>query len=269
VYFSGRFIFPGFMATIRVHTTQNVTLEYEVASIGDRIVATLLDYLVLIAWGVAWALVIGLIASGASGGHRDINYGNAAEIFGLAIVVLLGIIIIGPFFFYHLVCEVYFNGQSLGKKARNIRVMRLDGTSPRLGDYFLRWLLRLVELSFGYGIIAIITIAINGKGQRLGDLAAGTTVISLKPHVAPLHSLANNLPPEGYQPVFPQAADLTDHDVALLRQLLSRSLQHDNYVLLNETATKIKDMLHVQSDLSDEAFLRTVLRDHAHIVSVG
>ncbi|RZK62486.1 MAG: RDD family protein [Hymenobacter sp.] len=257
------------MATIRVHTTQNVTLEYAVASIGDRIVATLLDYLVLIAWGGAWAVVIGLLASGASGGHHNIDYGNAAEVLGVAIVVLLGCIIIGPFIFYHLVCEVYFNGQSLGKKARNIRVMRLDGTAPRLGDYFLRWLLRLVEFGFGYGVIAVITIAINGKGQRLGDLAAGTTVISLKPHAAPLHSLASSLMPEGYQPVFLQAADLTDHDVGLLRQLLSRSLQHDNYVLLNETATKIKDLLHVSSDLPDEVFLRTILRDHAHIIAVG
>ena len=97
---------------------------------------------------------------------------------------------------------------------------------------------------------------------------AGTTVISLKPRAEALDTLGTALPPEGYQPVFGQAADLSDHDVALLRQLLSRGLRQDNYVLLNETAVKIKSLLHVESDLSDEDILRTVLRDHAHLVSI-
>jgi hypothetical protein len=118
-------------------------------------------------------------------------------------------------------------------------------------------------------LVAIITIAVNGKGQRLGDMAAGTTVVSTKTPTDVLPDLGAALPLEEYQPVFPQAVDLSDHDVALLRQLLSRSLQQGNYVLLNETATKIKQLLHVQSNLSDEDFLRTVLRDHAHIVAAG
>jgi len=246
------------MATIRIHTTQNVTIEYEAASLGTRIVAAIIDNLILIAWiGTIFGLTIWLL------GER---FGNSP-----AVLWLVGLLIGIPYVFYNLACEVLLNGQSLGKKAMDLRVMRLDGTAPRLGDYFLRWLLRVVDTSLpGIGpLVAVITIAAGGKGQRLGDMAAGTTVISLKPRPGQLQNLTSQLMPEDYQPVFPQAADLTDHDVALLRQLLSRSLQHDNYVLLNETAVKIKSLLHVESDLPDEAFLHTILRDHAHLVAAG
>ena len=251
------------MATIRIHTTQNVTLEYEVGSIGDRIVATLIDGLVLAAWAALWGIIFNSVDSEGSGEPTD--WSSVAGILAIIIIAF----ILAPFVFYSLVSEIFFNGQSLGKKARHLRVVRLDGTAPRLGDYFLRWLLRIVDLylPFAGGLVAIITIAVNGKGQRLGDMAAGTTVVSTKAPVDVLPDLGAVLPQEDYQPVFPQAADLSDHDVALLRQLLSRSLQQGNYLLLNETANKIKQLLHVQSNLSDEAFLRTVLRDHAYLLA--
>ena len=232
------------MSTIRVHTTQNVTLEYEIASVGDRIAAALLDYLLY----AAWAAIVILVLS------RWLRLGWLTP-------YAIGL----PTTFYHLACEVFFNGQSIGKKARHIRVMRLDGTPARLGDYLLRWLLRPIELVATVGSLATVTILINGRGQRLGDLLAGTTVLSLRPRTGQL--LAAEAVPEGYQAVFAQAADLTDHDVALLRQLLSRSLKQGNYVLLNETAAKIKQLLHLHSDLSDEEFLRTVLRDHAYLLA--
>lgn len=233
------------MSTIRVHTTQNVTLEYEIASVGDRIAAALIDYLL---YGV-WAAIVGLVLS------RWLRLGWLTP-FAIGL----------PTVFYHLVCEVFLNGQSIGKKARDIRVMRLDGTPARLGDYFLRWLLRPVEIIATVGSLATVTILLNGRGQRLGDLLAGTTVLSLRPRAGQLLA-AEAAVPAGYQAVFPQAIDLTDHDVALLRQLLSRSLKQGNYLLLNETANKIKQLLHLHSDLPDEAFLRTVLRDHAHLVA--
>lgn len=244
------------MPTIRIHTTQNVTIEYEAASLGNRIVAAILDNLILVAWiGAVFGLTFWVA------GRR---FGESP-----ATLVVLGLLIGLPYVFYNLACEVLLNGQSLGKKALNLRVMRLDGTAPRLGDYALRWLLRVVDINLpGIGpLVAIIVIAAGGKGQRLGDMAAGTTVISLKPRAETLATLSTALPPEDYQPVFGQAADLSDHDVALLRQLLNRSLQQDNYVLLNETAVKIKSLLRTESDLSDEEFLRTVLRDHAHLVA--
>lgn len=238
------------MSSIRVHTTQNVSLEYPVASIGDRIVAALIDYLVII----AWAALVGVVVFKLLPLPEEV----AAWTMGL----LVGI----PYVFYNLASEILLNGQSIGKKARDIKVIRLDGTSPRVGDYFLRWLLRIIDTSF-YGVVAMVTIAANGKGQRVGDIAAGTSVISLKARPTQLPDLSQLATPVAYQPVFPQAATLTDHDVSLTYQLLTQSLQQGNYQLLHETALKIKSLLAVQTDLDDESFLRTVLRDHGHLVS--
>ncbi|TDN37789.1 RDD family protein [Hymenobacter sp. UV11] len=252
------------MATIRIHTTQNVTLEYEVASLGDRIVATLIDYFVLLAWGVLWGV---LFTSVASRNHESgtTDWGSAAGIVAIVIIT----IILAPYLLYFLLSEIFFNGQTIGKKARDLRVVRLDGTAPRVGDYLLRWLLRLVDFGFGGGIVAVVAIAAGGKGQRLGDMAAGTSVISLRHRPQVLADLPSPAALAGYQPVFPQAADLSDHDVALLRQLLSRSIKQGNYVLLNETATKIKQLLGVHTDLPDEAFLQTILRDHTYLAAQG
>lgn len=244
------------MSSIRVHTAQNVTLEYEVASVGDRIVAAILDNIILWAWIVACALVVFNVLR-VGGGRSDI--GNVAGL--VALGLLAGI----PYVFYNLICEVFFNGQSIGKKARDIRVVRLDGTAPRLGDYMLRWLLRIVDTSLPVigGFVALITILLNGKGQRLGDLAAGTTVIKLRRVAA--QSAALPVLPIDYQVVFPQAALLADHDLALVRQLMQRAAAREDYALLNEVANKVKALTGIQTTLPDDTFLKTVLRDHAHL----
>lgn len=244
------------MSTIRVQTTQNVSLEYEVASVGERMLAAIIDYLILGAWLMACALLLGLTAAGI---------GRSSLPFIVLVAILAGV----PYVFYDLICEVFFNGQSLGKKARHIKVIRLDGTRPRLGDYLLRWLLRLVDMGIPMlgPLVAIITIVVSGRGQRLGDMAAGTSVVSTKPRqrggpLAPITTHAD------YVVVFPQAIQLADHDVATIRQLLYKGLEHDNYLLLNEVASKVKTLTGIYTELPDEAFLRTVLRDHAHLAAM-
>lgn len=234
------------MATIRVHTAQNVTLEYDIASVGDRILATLVDYVL---YGV-WFIFCGVVGS-----QLGLNMGNV----GVFLMLL-------PTLFYFLACEVFFNGQTLGKKARHLRVMRLDGTRPGLGDYVLRWLLRPIEVIAFWGAPALITILLNGKGQRLGDLAAGTTVVSLLRRADRETTMTTDLMAlENYQPVFPQVAALSDHDVALIRKLVYQASQKENYLLLSELANKVKALTGIQTDLRDGPFLQTVLRDHASL----
>jgi len=205
---------------------------------------------------VALLFVIGRILGRGSSSSREF-------------LVISLLVIAVPFVFYQLLCEVFFNGQSLGKKARQIKVVRLDGTAPTLGDYLLRWLLRIVDLQFG-GLVAVITIAATGRGQRVGDLAAGTTVISVR--VRPGAAAGLTLGADylaGYQVVFPQVASLADHDVTLIRQLMEQARARDNYELLNQLANKVKALTGIQTDLQDGPFLQTVLRDHAHLAYQG
>lgn len=245
---AGPALFCFAMSTIRVQTTQNVTLEYEVASVGERIVAAIIDNLIMAAWVLLWVLLF-----------------SAVGVEGSSLVVALVLLAGLPFLFYHLACEVFFNGQSLGKKARHIKVIRLDGTQPGFGDYLLRWVLRIVDTVFMSGVVAVVVVLANGRGQRVGDIAAGTSVISTRPRQA--NALAPEAAEEGYMVVFPQADQLQDHDVATIRQLLYKGLERENYLLLNEVANKVKSITGIRTELSDEAFLRTILRDHSYLAS--
>lgn len=241
------------MSTIRVQTTQNVTVEYETASVGERIVASIIDGVVM----GAWVIIVGGIIGSLGGGFES----------GNAVALGLGIVLVAvPLVFYHLLSETLLNGQSIGKKARDIRVIRLDGTTPHFGDYLLRWVLRIVDTGIGSGIIAVVVVLINGKGQRLGDLAAGTSVVRTRPKPAG-GALAPAFTEPGYAVVFPAAGQLADHDVATMRQLLQQGLSESNYELVNELATKVKELTGIRTDLPDEAFLRTILRDHAYLAA--
>jgi uncharacterized RDD family membrane protein YckC len=235
------------MNTIKVKTTQNVEVEYAIASLGDRILAFLIDGAVSFSWIIVCTILIQVI--GAE---------NRSAMIVMSLVMIL------PLVFYHLLSEILLHGQSIGKKARDIKVIRLSGQAPSLGDYLLRWVFRLIEV-LPYGIIAMVTIAANGRGQRLGDLAAGTTVIRLqavtrRPYFAVITD-------DSHVVTYPEVSVLTDRDMALIRKLLFKSLQHKNAVLLERLAQQTRQVMDVAADLPDEQFLRLVIRDYHHVMS--
>ncbi|MEZ0609552.1 RDD family protein [Fibrella sp. WM1] len=230
---------------IAINTSQNVLLEYEPASIGDRILATVIDYVVIIGWLL---LTVALPASlGWTGpGRMSIVY----------YIVVVGL----PVLFYDFLCEWLLNGQSLGKIAMKIRVVMMDGTQPGIGAYLLRWLLRLIDTRIFSGLVAVVCVAANGKGQRLGDMAAGTTVIRLKPKVN-LSDITYSQLPENYRVTFPEAAQLSDQDIGVIREVLQRG--SSDAVL--RTAEKIKDVLSINSSLDSYQLLHAVVNDYQYL----
>jgi uncharacterized RDD family membrane protein YckC len=150
------------MPTIKIQTSQNIELEYELAGIGDRLVAYIIDLLIYAAYGITVFLV-----ADALGGINGAGWSP--------------LLLILPIFFYQLLCEIFLNGQSLGKKAKQIKVISLNGNQPNIGQYLIRWIFRIVDDMIGSGVIAILTIALTDKTQRVGDLLAGTTVVRTNP----------------------------------------------------------------------------------------
>ena len=146
------------MQNVGIHTTQNVFIHHQLAGLGDRIGAYLLDLAIIVAYGFAVFFIIALL---------EMELSNS-----LMLVFFL------PVFFYDLLFEILMDGQSPGKRQLRIKVVKLDGTQPTLGSYILRWILRPIDVLF-YGGVAILCIVIGGKGQRLGDIPAGTTVVKL------------------------------------------------------------------------------------------
>ncbi|MBC3540950.1 RDD family protein [Rufibacter sediminis] len=238
------------METIKIRTTQNVEVEYEIASVGDRILAYLIDGVV----GFGWITICLLFF------FTVINPGSPSTATSIVFVVIALL----PFTFYHLVCEIFMNGQSLGKRAKDIKVIKLSGQSPSVGDYLLRWVFRTLDIWF-YGIVAIATIVITGKGQRLGDLAAGTSVI--KTTAVKRKNLFQVQLEEDYTIVFPEVAVLSDKDMALIRKLLSKAIEHKNEELLIRIADRAKEVMGVQPNMTDREFLKTVIKDYHHLTA--
>src|ERR1700761_2478342 len=120
------------MEIITVHTAQNIDIEYEIGGLGERILAKIIDYAIFI------PLILLAIALTA------VLSGQALGIYAIAVYAL--------FIFYDLLCEVFFNGQSLGKRVMKIRVISLDGARPGFGQYLLRWLFRLIDFGITGGL---------------------------------------------------------------------------------------------------------------------
>jgi uncharacterized RDD family membrane protein YckC len=235
------------MQTVTIRTTQNVLIEYPVASLSDRIFAYLIDLAILIAYFILMAVVA-----------------DGIGFFSLAAFIALFII---PALLYHVLFEIFMNGQSPGKKQMGIKVVRLDGTPPTIGNYIIRWLLRLIEIDVLSGAIAMLTIAVNGKGQRLGDIAAGTAVVKLVKHREVTAREVFTLADENYVPVFAQVILLKDHDLELVQQALEVNRSTGNSQPVMAVTEKIKALLGIQTDMPPVKFLYTVVKDYGHLTA--
>jgi uncharacterized RDD family membrane protein YckC len=115
---------------------------------------------------------------------------------------------------YHLLWEVLANGQSLGKRTLGIRVVRLDGKEPGLSDYLLRAILLLIDFVFSIGVIGVLLIGSSAKRQRMGDLAASTTVVRLRSGLQfGLEEILKIGEPDSYVATYPEVRRLKEEDM--------------------------------------------------------
>lgn len=235
------------MSSIGIETAQNVVVQHEVASVGHRLVAYIIDRAILMAWAFIWMMVIVFTVAD-----------NSPEV----AVVIAVLLILFPLVFYHLVCELIMDGKSIGKSIMKIKVARLDGGQPSIGQYLLRWLLRLVDGFYGLGLVVVL---INGKGQRLGDLAAGTTVISLKQRLRLQDTLMTDVAPQ-HQVRFPEVVRLTDAQANMIKEVLYNLQAVNRPALIEEMAAKVRKVIANQGDgLTAVQFLQQVLRDYVFL----
>ena len=234
------------MQTIRIQTSQNIEVEYQLAGIGDRLVAYMVDFAIYIAYFFVISLVI-----------SSLSFSNSGFIIFLLFL---------PLMFYSLLCETFLNGQTVGKKAKGIQVISLDGGQASFGQYLARWLFSLVDIMLGWGVIAVVMISLSEKNQRLGDKVAGTTVVRTQPRTR-LHDTIFEETVDIYQPLYPGVVILTERDISLVKEVLIRNRKMPNYALLIKTADKIKSVLGLQSNHEPEDFLRTVIKDYNHITA--
>lgn len=238
------------MQTISVRTTQNVFIQYPLASVGDRILAYLLDMLILIVYTVAMVSLL-----------IQLDLDNEW-------IPILAISL--PWLLFSLLFEIFMNGQTPGKFVMKIQVVRIDGTPATVGDYLFRWLFAFVDFYILTGAVALVIIAMGGKGQRLGDIVAGTTVVK---RVEEKEVTARDIfvtTEEQYEPTFKQVAIvLSEREIELIQRALEVNREHGNLKPVMLIAEKIKTMLAVQTDLPPVKFLYTVVKDFNHLTARG
>lgn len=234
------------MEQISIETTQNVSIKHNVASVGDRIVATLLDGFFLFAYLLLAFSIMGIL-----------------DLFNKATMVILYV----PYLTYHFVCETFFQGQSLAKRVINLKVVKADGTQPTIGSYFIRWIFRIVDISLTMGLAAVLTVIINGRGQRLGDIVAGTTVIKLGKTNHLLDTIYMPIP-DGYTLVFEETNKLSDKDINIVHEVyrkLRSSKSQSTLLLAQRTKENLQKKMGIETKLSANAFIITVLRDYTYL----
>ncbi len=236
------------MQSIEINTSQNVTIEYELASLRDRILAFVLDSFII--WGSISVLSgFGVIA------------------FGEAFQYAVYFIILPIFFFYSLCFEIFNGGQTWGKKALNIKVVAINGAELTVNDFMLRWVFRTIDIYATLGAIATMLVSSSDKNQRLGDILAKTVIIKDKPvGILKLNSILNINALEKHKITYPEVRKFSEGDMLLVKKVVEQVKKHPN-AAHREALKSLVENLSRQLSLKQppknhEEFLKVVLRDY-------
>lgn len=140
------------------------------ANLGSRIVAIIIDLIILSLVVVIIALPLGLLAGLSA-------MGNPTQLFAARIAFFVAFMVLNV-----LVWLLYFTyfegttGQTLGKKIMGIKVVKENGDQPSFMDALIRTILRIID-GIAFYLVGFIVILVSEKKQRLGDMAAGTIVV--------------------------------------------------------------------------------------------
>ena len=243
--------------TLNIQTPENVAFGYQVAGIGSRFLASLVDT-ILSGLLQFIAICVVLLVLSATGTDTSSNR------FSAWVLALFGVVTFLFYWGYYIFFEMLWNGQSPGKRWVGLRVLRTDGTPITLVESLIRNLVRVIDLMpFAYGI-GIISMFIDEKSRRLGDLAAGTLVVQDRAPIS-IQSIAVqrsiSIRPYGFTKVsldgFP-VERLTNNDLSLIEDFLHR---RDQLTHREKLANQILATLHTRLGLPAPTMDRTQAED--------
>jgi uncharacterized RDD family membrane protein YckC len=230
---------------------------------GSRAAAWFIDALVQTLIAVC-AVVVLQAALGDSSGFGDL--GKIDTVRGLAIAFYFILLFLLKWGYYALF-ETLMRGQSPGKRAMGIQVVRTNGEPLDFPSIAVRNLVRSVDDFPGVPLLGFLIAVTNQKAQRLGDLAASTIVVRVRrgeltpPEMARLSERTASIPVAG------MAKTLTEAELGVLRKFLN-----ERELLPQALVGKLSARLRAQAQaktgfegkgLDDVAFLEAVYRAHA------
>jgi len=226
---------------IQIDTTQNVKVQFEIANIGERALAWLIDFIII----SVLTLILGLIFS------------IRASISQLVMALVLTL--------YTPLWEALNHGQTPGKMALNLRVIKTNGEPATFLDYLSRWSTKGIEITVCLGSLAALVSFLSKKGQRVGDILADTVVIKNESisrlGISRLLELEKY---ENYEPKFPEVTQLDETDILLLHETYTRFKKNRNKghsEALLTLAESVQEKLQVSHNLTAEEFLKQAIKD--------
>ncbi len=258
------------MSIIQIGTPFNIDLEFEIAEFHKRLFAYIIDFVLLVIYLYSMKTLF-------KGFGLDSEAGFGPDVLAIST----------PMFLYSLLTELWMNGQTVGKKIMNIRVISLEGGEPTFGQYLTRWITRFWEwpFLFGYivfsdvmliayimstgfaGIAVVVIIAVNSKSQRLGDLAAGTVVVNTKTNLSLNDTVFMQVSNVDYKVMFPEVMRLSDRDINTIKTVVTQANKKGNYDMCNRVAMKVQDVLKVQTSMYANDFLEKLLEDYNYLAT--
>lgn len=271
------------MSVIKVPTNFNIELEFEIPEFYRRFFALLIDILI--------EYFYLRIASAVYDSVRNNSTYDESSGFNLW---AFGLILFVPIMVYHLVCEITMNGQSIGKKITGLRVVDELGGKASIGQFVIRWLLRLSDvwivmiilylaymvgtsqgwdnietvfiILFGLGFLAtdIVLVVSSKKGQRIGDLLAKTILIRVNTKSNIEETVFQEVA-DNYVPSFPQIMQLSDRDINAIKSILETARKKGDFAMAEAAGAKIKAHLKIETDMPSFDFLEVLLKDYNYL----
>ena len=244
------------MVELQINTTQNVNVNFVAASVGERILAYIIDLIIKLAYVVVTYQIV----------FKLFNINEVIEDMDFWSQIAVVVSFYLPVVFYSLIFETFLDGQTIGKRIMKIKVVKIDGYQASIYDYLVRWFFRIIDLNllgpvFG-PVVALITIITSKKSQRLGDMTAGTSVITLKNNVNISHTILEDLE-DHYVPTYPNVIRLSDNDARIIKDTYTRAKASKDYETLIKLRKKIIEVIELKEyNQHDIEFIDTILKDY-------
>jgi uncharacterized RDD family membrane protein YckC len=239
---------------LTIETPEQITLEFPLAGVGSRGLALCVDTLIQIIAAVAVVLIVWLTSPDLTR-----NWIGARNwLIAIAVFLLFCL-----YWGYFAAFEVFWNGQTPGKRQAKIRVISASGRPITVFEGIARNVMRAID-SLGLYAVGAITCAIDKKNRRLGDMVAGTVVVHEVEEQGSAYWYGRERAASA--PAVSQAvADLNAQEFQLIETFLSRRLDIPNLQRLQsaqQIADRIGDRLNVPRGqrLVNEDFLEEVAR---------
>jgi uncharacterized RDD family membrane protein YckC len=266
------------MSTVRIPTNFNIDLDFEVPEFYRRLLAWLLDIVLLF----FYFKIAGEIYKSFEQSHNPLDADGQYNNYFFSIILIL------PLFIYHPICEITMNGQSIGKKIMRLQVVNETGGRPSISQFLIRWLIRTADLmvviiillnvrvlmdnslmlaltgSILLLIADVVLVVSTHKSQRLGDILAKTILIRTHSGGSIEETVFEEVA-DSYVPSFPQIMQLSDKDINAIKSILETARKKGDLNMAVSAGEKIKTYLKIDSSMSPFDFLDTLLKDYNYL----